>query len=221
MNMNMFQLKDIPLFSELKEEQLEALQAHVYIHHYNKGSIVFYEGDESEYLHILVDGTVKLYKTSPNGARLYMHNFIAPEVVAYFATFEKIPFPATCEFITDGSIGLLPMEKFDEYLQDANFSRSLIVAMSKRMKLHADVLHKETIYSSVAKIADLIYNNASIFESLKNNEIAATLNITPETLSRTLSKLKKESIITIDDHIVTILDEAALLNIIETNTIKS
>jgi len=221
MNMNMFQLKDIPMFSGLREEQLEELQAHVYTHQYTKESILFYEGDESEYLQILLDGTVKLYKTSPSGAQLHMHNFTAPIVVAYFASFEKIPFPATCEFITDGTIGLLPMEKFDEYLQDANFSRSLISLMSKRMQLHADVLHKETIYSSVAKIADLIYNNASIFESLRNNEIAATLNITPETLSRTLSKLKKENIVTIDNHIVTILDEPALLNIIETNTIKS
>ena len=219
--MNMFQLKDIPMFSGLREEQLEELQAHVYIHHYSKGSILFYEGDESDYLQILLDGTVKLYKTSPNGAQLHMHNFVSPIVVAYFASFEKIPFPATCEFITDGTIGLLPMEKFDEYLQDADFSRSLVSLMAKRMQMYSDVLHKETIYSSVAKIADLIYQKPSIFESLKNNEIAATLNITPETLSRTLSKFKKENIITIDNHIVTILDEAALLNIIETNMIKS
>ena len=217
----MVQLQNIPMFSALGETYIQELKNNIHLKHYKKDSIVFYEGDESEYLHILIDGTVKLYKTSPSGARLHMHNFIAPDIVAYFATFEKIPFPATCEFTSDGSIGLLPMDKLDEYLQDANFSRSLIVAMSKRMKLHADVLHKETIYSSVAKIADLIYHNASIFQSLKNNEIAATLNITPETLSRTLSKLKKGNIITIDEHIVTILDEAALLNIIETNTIKS
>jgi len=218
--MNMLEFKSIPLFSGLKEEYLEALKAHIYIHDYSKGNIVFYEGDESKYLHILLEGTAKLYKTFPNGTQLHMHNFIAPDVIAYFATFEEIPFPATCEFITDGRIGLLQMEKFNEYLHDANFSRSLIVAMSKRMKLHADILHKETIYSSVAKIADLIYKNASIFKCLKHNEIAATLNITPETLSRTLSKLKKENIIIIDEHIVTILDEAALLEIIETNTIR-
>jgi CRP/FNR family transcriptional regulator len=215
----MFQLKDIPMFSGLREEQLEKLQADVYIHHYSKGSILFYEGDESDYLQILLDGAVKLYKTSPNGAQLHMHNFVAPIVVGYFASFEKIPFPATCEFITDGTIGLLPMKKFDEYLQDADFSRSLVSLMAKRMQMYSDVLHKETIYSSVAKIADLIYKDASIFKSLKNTEIAETLNITPETLSRTLSKLKKENIITIDNHIVTILNEEALLNIIETNKI--
>lgn len=216
----MFQLKDIPMFSGLGEEQLEELQTHIFMHKYSKGSILFYEGDESEYLQILFDGTVNLYKTSPNGTRLHLHNFIAPIVVAYFASIEKIPFPATCEFITDGTIGLLPMKKFDECFQDADFARSLARLMAGRMKIHSEVLHKETIYSSIAKVAQLIYNNPSIFESVKNNELAANLNITPETLSRTLSKLKKENIITIDEHVVTILDEAALLNIIETNTIK-
>jgi len=59
----MFELKDIPLFSALKEEQLKLLQAQMHIHQYLKDSVVFYEGDQSKYLQILLDGTVRLYKT--------------------------------------------------------------------------------------------------------------------------------------------------------------
>jgi len=92
--------------------------------------------------------------------------------------------------------------------------------MSKRMKLLENLLHKETVFSSEAKVADLIKNNAKIFQHLKNNEIASILNITPETLSRILTKLKKEMIITIDDHVVMILEENELQNIIETNSMK-
>jgi len=213
----MHRLKDIPLFSTLTETQLNEL--HISVKHYTKGSIVFYEGDESDYLHLLLDGTVRLYKTTPKGTQIHMHNFAAPEIIALFAAFESIPFPASCEFLTEGTIGLLPLQKIHDCLENVEFSLALITALSRRMKLLANLLHKETVYSSEAKIADLIYTNASVFERLKNNEIASMLNMTPETLSRILSKLKKEEIITIKDHKLTILDKTVLETIITTNKI--
>jgi CRP/FNR family transcriptional regulator len=215
----MFALQNIPIFSQLNEKQLEELQSQIHIHQYNKESIVFYEGEQSEYLHILLDGAVRLYKTSPKGTQIHMHHFTAPEVIALFAAFEQIPFPATCEFLDEGSVGLLPLSKIYECMENVDFSTSLISALSKRMRLLADLLHKETIYTSEAKIADILLNNASVFERLKNNEIASILNMTPETLSRILSRLKKENIITITEHKVTLHDTEALLKVIQTNKI--
>jgi CRP/FNR family transcriptional regulator len=218
--MQTFELKDIPLFSGLKAEQLELLQSQMHIHQYSKDSVVFYEGDTSEYLQILLDGAVRLYKTNPKGTQVHMHNFTAPEIIALFAAFENVPFPATCEFLTDGTVGLLPLEKIYKCLHDVDFSMSLISALSKRMKLIADLFHKETIYSSEAKIADVIYNNPTVFERLKNGEIASILNITPETLSRILTKFKKENIITIEHHVVTVLNKTALQSVIDNNSLK-
>lgn len=216
----MFELKDIALFSGLSERQLSELQANIHMKHYTKDSIVFYEEDKSEYLHILMQGNVRLYKTTPTGKEVYLHGMSAPSAIALFPALERVPFPATCGFLSEGIVGLLPLEKFHKCLEDLDFSLAMIKAMSKRMKLLETLLHKETVFSSEAKIADLISNNAKIFQHLKNNEIASMLNITPETLSRILTKLKKEEIITIDEHIVTILDQNALQSIIETNTMK-
>jgi len=215
----MFTLKDITLFSGLNDTQLKNLQSQLHIKQYTKDNIVFYEGDKSEYLHILLDGTVRFFKTSPKGTQIHIHNFSAPEVIALFPSFEKIAFPATCEFLSDGSIGLLPLSVIDDCLENKDFALALIVSLSRRMKLLAELLHKETIFSSEAKIADIILNNPSVFERLKNNEIASILNMTPETLSRILSKLKKEKIISIDAHIISIHKKKALLDIVETNKI--
>ena len=215
----MFALQDIPLFSKLSPEHLAELQSRMHIHHYEKDSIVFYEGDESEYLHILLDGTVRLYKTSPKGTQVHMHNFAAPEIIALFAAFEKIPFPATCEFLDEGTVGLIPLDKIYSCMQNVDFSISLVSALSRRMRLLANLLHKETIYTSEAKIADILLHNARVFKRLKNNEIASILNLTPETLSRILSKFKKEQMISIDNHVVCIHNKEALLKVIETNKV--
>ena len=105
-------------------------------------------------------------------------------------------------------------------MKDVNFSISLVSALSRRMRFLSDKLHEETIYSSEAKIANVLIENSAFFKHFKNNEIASILNITPETLSRTLSKLKKHNIIDIKAHIVEIINPNALKNIIETNKMK-
>lgn len=107
----MHTIKEIPLFSELTEEQLKSIYTQMIVHQYTKDSIVFYEGNEGEYLYVLLEGTVKFFKTSPKGTTINIHNFEAPEMVALFPTLERIPFPATCEFLTDGTMGLLPPDK--------------------------------------------------------------------------------------------------------------
>jgi len=83
------------------------------------------------------------------------------------------------------------------------------------------LVHKETILSSEAKVADLMLKKVTIFNRLKNNEIASILNLTPETFSRILTKMKKEGIIKIENHKLVILDQDALCKIIDTNTIKT
>lgn len=215
----MYTLKDISLFSKLNESQRKDLHAHMYIHRYDKDSIVFYEGDQSAYVYILLEGRVKLYKTSPKGTQVHMHYFEAPEMIALFATFEQIPFPATCVLVTDGIVGKIPLKKIFSCMQHVPFSIALVSALTKRMKLLSELLHKETIYTTDAKIADILLYNPSVFERLKHTEIAAILNMTPETLSRILTKFKKEKLISISGHIVTVHQHELLSKVLITNHI--
>ncbi len=216
----MFKLEEVPLFSTLETDDLELLRKQIHIKRYAEGGIVFYEGEQSEYLHILVEGSVKLYKTSPKGTQVQINRFVAPRLIAEYASFEREPFPATCEFITDGAIGLLHFDTFYRYLKHPEFSLALIKSLTEKIRVLSSLVHKETILSSEAKVADLILNKIMIFNRLKNNEIASILNLTPETLSRILSKLKKEQIISVEKHALEVLDKEALKAIIENNTIK-
>ncbi|MBD3807090.1 MAG: Crp/Fnr family transcriptional regulator [Epsilonproteobacteria bacterium] len=216
----MYDIEDIPLFSALEEKFLKEIRDQVLVKQYSKESIVFYEGDKSEYLHILLEGTVKVFKTTPKGAQVQINRFTAPSLIAEFACFEREPFPATCEFITDGTIGLLHFDTLFEYLKIPEFSLELINSLTKKISLLSSLVHKETILSSDAKVADLMLNNPSTFIKLKNNEIAAILNVTPETFSRIMTKLKKENIIRIEGNKIEILNEDALYNIVENNTMK-
>jgi len=217
----MVKLEDVPMFSALSPIQLRSIQEHVHIKHYQKGSIVFYEGDKSDYLYILLGGSVKLYKTSPKGNQVQINRFHAPALIAEFACFEKEPFPATCEFVMNGTMGMLHFDKMYEFLNIPEFSFELIRSLTKKISVLSALVHKETILSSEAKVADLMLKKVTIFHRLKNNEIASILNLTPETFSRILTKFKKSGIIKIENHKLQILDQGALLSIVENNTVKT
>lgn len=216
----MHEINEVPLFSKLHEDFLKDIRENLLVKQFKKGSVVFYEGDTSEYLHILLGGTVKVFKTTPKGAQVQINRFIAPSLIGEFACFEHEPFPATCEFIRDGAVGLLHFDKFYEYLRHPDFSLEFIKSLSGKVSVLSALVHKETILSSEAKVADLILNKPTSFSRLKNNEIASILNLTPETFSRILTKLKKEGIIRFDGHKIEVLNEDALYAILESNTIK-
>jgi len=219
----MIKIEDFPLFINLDKRFHKELKSAIYIRKFSKNGIVFYEGDCSDYLHILLEGQVRLYKTSPKNTMIQIHRLNAPATIGEYACLERVAFPATCEFISDsgGVIGLLHFDKVMEYLKEPNFALALIKSMTNKVMMLSSLVHKETILSSEAKVADLILNEIDIFNRVKNNEIASILNITPETLSRILSRFKKESIIDVQNHIITIRNMEALHIILEKNTLKA
>jgi CRP/FNR family transcriptional regulator len=217
----MVELQDIPMFSSLDKKFHKELKDNIYIKKYAKDSIVFYEGDESNYFYILLEGTIRLYKTTPKGSQVQINRLRAPNTIGEYACFEKEPFPATCEFITDGVMGLLHFDKVYKYLNDKEFSLGLIKSLTSKVMLLSALVHKETVLSSEAKVADLMIEKISIFNRLRNNEIAGILNLTPETFSRIITKFKRESIVRVENGELKILNLDALFMIVETNSIKN
>ncbi len=218
----MIRIEEMPMFANLDKKFHKKLYDSIHIRHFRQNSIVFYEGDCSDYLHILLDGQVRLYKTSPKDHIVQIHRLHAPATIGEYACLEQVAFPATCEFISErGTIGLLHFKHLTEYLQDLEFTLGLLKSMTNKVMMLSSLIHKETILSSEAKVADLILNESEIFNRVKNNEIAYILNITPETLSRILTKMKKEKIIEIKKHQVSICNMEALHIIVEKNTIKA
>ena len=175
----MIKLQDIPIFSALGDMHLKELHNAIYIKHYEKNSIVFYEGN------------VKIYKISPKGSQIQINRFHAPALIVEFTCFEQEVFPAFCEFVTKGFVGLFHFDKLYVYLNQADFSLELIKSLTGKIMLLSALVHKETILSSEAKVADFMIKKMTVFNHLKNNEIASILNLTPETFSRILTKFKK------------------------------
>jgi len=217
----MDRLRDIQLFSKLSDAHLNKIKKHSMVKSYSKGGIVFYEEDESNHIFVVLEGSVKLYKTSPKGTQVQINRFTAPAVLGEYACFEEVPFPATCEFVTEGKIAHIPRDFVVDNLGDSDFALEMIKSLTAKIMVLSSLIHKETIFSSEAKVAKLLMEKSEIFHKLKYNEIASILNITPETLSRILKKFKTEGYIEgFKAGDIIVQDPEALNNVIETNKVQ-
>ncbi len=189
-------INDIELFKMLHEHELTFISQATKILYKNKNDTIFLEGENSEYLHILLNGTAKVYRVDNKGNELLLHNFKAQCLIAELANLEHMCFPASCKMLTDGYIAKIKFENFQELMQNNPLlSVKVISSLTKKMKFLDNVIQQNLLLGSQAKIANFIYENEDIFIAQKQHQVASMLFITPETLSRNLKKFKEYGIL--------------------------
>lgn len=187
----MQRIKEIVLFSKLSDEQIKQLEKISSIKKYNAKEILFYEGDKPIYLYVLLKGTLKVYKTNHKGQQIFLHQFYPGGLVAELANFENIPYPATAEFMSDAEVLRIEYKALEkDFFRNPAISMEIIKSLISKHKILMDVIEQEVVLTAEAKIAKFILENHELFSTLKNTQIASILNVTPETLSRTLSRFK-------------------------------
>ncbi len=93
-------INNIPAFNGLSEDQLKEIKSIAVDRRYNKGEIIFSEGDEGNGFYVVVDGQVKIFKLSPEGKEQILHIFGPGDPVGEVAMFAGRSFPANAESIT-------------------------------------------------------------------------------------------------------------------------
>ena len=103
----------------------------------NKNNILFYEGEIAKSFYILLQGNLKLYKTTAIGNEIIIHNFTQPTILAEMATFQNSTFPATAiSMSTITKVAILEKEIFISLLQNnGNLSFHIIDSLIKKNEI--------------------------------------------------------------------------------------
>ncbi len=183
-------LREIYLFKELSEDELDELISISSISNYKKDSLLFMSGEMGEHLLIIIEGDVSLYKHDSKGNEIVI-GFLSPySLIAEAAILRGIPFPSSALFKTDGSVLKIQMNKFREsFLSNPKVSSEIINSLLSKIQLLQQNIHLNIASTAKEKILHLYEANASIVSKLKKYEIATLLGMSPETFSRNLNSL--------------------------------
>ncbi len=192
----MIDAREIYLFRHLNDEQLKKLRDISFIKDYKRGELLFYEDEEPKYLYILLEGTIRVFKTDLKGNEITLHYFHPINMIAEVANFENMPYPATAEFETDGKVLAIDYEKFrNDFLKDPEIAFNVLKSFAYKIRILNDIIIQNLMMDAVSRVAKFMYEHEDLFRQLKHNKIASLLNITPETFSRILKKFKEQGIL--------------------------
>ncbi len=205
-------LETIEIFSHLSPDQIKRLDAASICRNYNSNEIIFYQGDQSDYFHFLIEGEVSLSKSNDYGT-FEVHRIKAPSMFAESPTLQGVAFPATSETLTACRIIKLHRDAFLTLLhEDTGLSIALITSLANKITSLQRLNDQLSAPDAYSKIVRLMMDRPDIFSTLKGIEIAKIAGIAPETLSRIMTRFKKENLIAFKPRrIFEILDSDGLI----------
>ena len=67
---------------------------------FDRGETIFLQGDPADYIFIVIQGWVKLFRMTPNGTEAVVGVFTQGRSFAEAAVFSGMPYPVTAEAVT-------------------------------------------------------------------------------------------------------------------------
>lgn len=173
------------------------------------GDVLYYESDVSNYLYFLVSGNCSALKSSNNSViSLYT---LQSGLINDFK-FDSLLCSHTAVFESDSIVLCVDYEKFKAIIMPLIFQELLNEVINRNDLLNSSI-DSSLVFDSLQRVAFMLLNKLSLFNSLKRVKVAAMLNLTPETLSRVLHKLSKEDVIQLTHNSVVVVDEARLSDV--------
>ena len=216
MNKNLISqtLSNFFMFKELASEQIETIALHSQLIQFPKGTSVFNRGDAAVGLYILLDGQLKLGVTSPQGSEKIISIVTPGESFGEAILFLERQFPVYAQATLDSDVLLVPKSLIFSMLDnDSLFSRKMLAGLSIRMHQLVQDIGMLSLQSCTQRFIGYLLQISADAPDASNitlpaskSTIASLLNLTPETLSRTLAKLQQLGLIEVNGKDVMITD---------------
>ena len=195
----------IPLLASLKAEDRAAVEPLCRMRGYEKGEVIFREGEPAERIHFVYTGRVKIVKAT--GTREIILEILGPgEPVGAVAAFERRSFPASAFAIEPTGLVSLPEREFFALLETRPaMTRSLLGGLTMRLVMLNKRL-ADMVGTAEARAARLFLTLAErlgtsrdagvlIPLALSRQELADLLGTTLETAIRLMSRWQKDELV--------------------------
>lgn len=163
-----------------------------------KGTVLFDQGEEPEFLHLLLEGSVGLQNRGDRGGTTIVEIFRAGEVFLAPALILRLPYLPSAVALTEIRVLMIPADHFWDSLRTSlDISRAVNELLCRHWRLMVDQVVDLKLNSVEARVSRFLSRRVSEEAGAgraalpePRTAIAARLGMTPETLSRTIAALE-------------------------------
>lgn len=215
-------LRRSTIFRRLSPDDRQRLAAVARLRSYDKGTLLFNEGDASDQLYTLVEGRVKVFKTTARGANVILEIFGPGDPVGAVAVYESRAYPASAVALEPTTCLQIPRQAFFQLLETyPSLVRGLLTGLTHRLVELTSRLSELSGGRVEARLARFFMKLATdmgqerpdglfIPLALSRQELADMIGTTIETSIRIMSRWGKQDLVRTEKDGFVIADQAAL-----------
>jgi len=179
--------------------------------------MLFWEGEPCAGVFLIIEGSVKIFRTSSGGRELILAIETAPSSVAELPLFDGGPYPASVRAV--GPVVSLFINKGDFQQvcrQYPDVALKVLAVVGKRLRHLVGLVESMTFGSVTQRLARLLLDaskgsSTGVFDlSVTHQELASRLGTVREVVSRNLARFRAAGLIRMQGHQVQILNRVEL-----------
>jgi CRP/FNR family cyclic AMP-dependent transcriptional regulator len=213
-------LKNVPLFAELTEADLAMLVDDFQLKRYEAGEIIFHQGDTSRELYVILQGSVRVFKTSPSGNETSLQIFSTHNIIGELASIDDRPRSATAKAIVPSDLLVMPPARFLHHMRTKpDLALSMTRLLARKLRWTAAYAEAVVQYDCAGRLLYILlrYNEQFGQEeeagkryvlelSMNQTDLASLVGARREWVNRLLRDWRKRGLIEYHAGKLTILD---------------
>lgn len=210
-------LSQIPLFAALSEAEMQVLGQRAVERRFSTDEVLFWEGEPCAGVFLIVQGSVKIFRTSQTGREVMLGIESAPSSVAELPLFDGGPYPASVRALAPLIALFINKNDFQQVCrQYPDVALKVLAVVGRRLRHLVGLVEAMTFGSVTQRLARLLLDaskhaGSDIFDlPMTHQELASRLGTVREVVSRNLTRFRAEGLISVQDHQVQILNRPGL-----------
>lgn len=191
-------IKSAPLFNGVADEAVMRLIGKNAPKEYDKGTVIFRQGDSADAFYFILEGWVKISRMSVTGVETIVGVFTRGESFAEAAMFIGGQYPVDAEIISSSRLLCIGAGHIRKLVHDEpDLALAMLASCSKHLKYLVEQLEQLKLLSAPRRIADFLvglcpHDNGPCTVALpyEKSLIASRLGMQPESFSRAILKLR-------------------------------
>jgi len=168
------------------------------------------QDDPATAFFIVIDGWVKLYRSTPPGDETVIDIMTKGDSFAVPVAFTGNRYIATAEAVSEARVGRIPADHLVRCIRDSpDIALAMIASISQHMHYLVQQVEQLKTQSGVQRVAEFLaslslaeHGHCALVLPYDKILIAARLGLTPESLSRAFARLRTIGVVVDASHVI-------------------
>jgi len=210
-------LRKAPLFASLSGSELHALAARTSRKRFQKGELLFAEGDPCTGLFLVASGKIRIFKLSSSGREQVLAVEGPGSSFAELPVFDGGNYPAAASAMEDAKVLFISRKDFQDFCREHPDVGQVIAVVGSRLRRLVGIIEELSFTTVRQRLITLLLKQAeaagtSSAEGIRveltksHQDLAAELGTVRELVSRNRSRLQAEGFLEVEGRDIVIKD---------------